>query len=355
MIRKILFLSFLVACLHVRADNRDLISRGDSCMTQYDLHGALTLYMQAFRAKDTYAVRKRLAECYYRRAEYRRMLAIIRPIPDDSLSHELMRQLFYAEKRLSEPQAQIYWGRQILRRHPMDAEIIADLAQAYTMNDQPQNAMMLTLKYMHVDSTNIMVERQFADACFLLKSYVLARDSYLHLLALGDSTFNCFYSLGMCCEQLKKPEEARAAFSKAIALTDSTKAGPLYHQGSVYVTLGKGAEAIRCLQKALQILQPDSSVLFIVHRNLGDGYLLQHDRAQAIHAWTDAVSYNPYSLTTWFYLGASCHMQSNRQQAARCLTRFIDLASAEKDPNADLKEMIRKAKVMLQSGQKRSR
>ncbi|MCI6551881.1 MAG: hypothetical protein MR450_13670 [Prevotella sp.] len=355
MIRKFLFLSFLVVCLYVHADNRDYIRRGDSCMAHYDLYGALSLYTQAFETEDTYGVRKRLAECYYRRADYRRMLAIIRPIPDDSLGHELMRQLFYAEKRLSEPQAQIYWGRQILHRYPMDAEIIADLAQAYTMNDQPQNAMMLTLKYLDVDSANVMVERQYADACFLLKSYVLARDSYLHLLALGDSTYNCFYSLGMCCEQLKKPEEALAAFSKAIALTDSAKAGPLYHQGCVYVTLGKGAEAISCLQKALQILQPDPSVLFIVHRNLGDGYLLQDDWPQAIQAWTDAVSYNPYSLTTWFYLGAAYHRQSNRQQAARCLTRFIDLASAEKDPNADLKEMIRKAKVMLQSGQTRSR
>lgn len=345
-------MSFLVACLTMSADNQDLISRGDSCLAQYDVYGALALYTQALRAEDTYAVRKCLAECYYRRADYRRMLMIVRPVPDDSLGHELMRQLFYAEKNLSEPQAQIYWGQQILKRYPMDAEIIADLAQVYTLNDQPQNAMIMTMKYLLKDSMNIAVERQYADACFLMKEYVLATDAYRHLLMMGDSTYNCFYSLGMCCEQLKKPQEAHAAFSRAIALTDSTKAGPLYHQGCVNVTLGNGAEAVRCLKKALRLLYPDSSVMFLVYRNLGDGHYLQRERQQAIHAWTKALDYNAASLTTWFYLGSAYHMQSDRKNAVRCLTRFMDLAVAEKEPTDDLRSMMQKARVMLQSAQR---
>lgn len=47
------------------------LQQGDSCMQQYNTYEALKYYQQAFDKADTYEVRTKLANCHYKRANYR--------------------------------------------------------------------------------------------------------------------------------------------------------------------------------------------------------------------------------------------------------------------------------------------
>mgnify|MGYP002870144914 CR=1 FL=1 len=61
-----------VSSMEIKADSLQLlVQAGDSCMRQYNTFEALKHYQQAFDMADTYEVRTKLADCYYKRGNYR--------------------------------------------------------------------------------------------------------------------------------------------------------------------------------------------------------------------------------------------------------------------------------------------
>ena len=78
------------------------IQAGDSCMQQYNTLEALKFYQQAFAIKDTADVRMKLADCYYKRGDYRQTADQLKLVPEDSLSHEAFRQLALSYQKQSD-------------------------------------------------------------------------------------------------------------------------------------------------------------------------------------------------------------------------------------------------------------
>ena len=221
-----------------------LIFKGDSCMSQYNTFEALNYYLKAYdiekakvsvetaeetkipldlleqfdslppekaeeiiqKIKDgaerstavSYSIARRLADCYYKRANYRQASDILKLIPEDSLSHESFRQLAFSYQKQGDNDSFIFWASQLVNRYPMDGEVVANLIHSFTKNNQPQNGIICGLKYSLRDSTNIPVHRALADAWFMNRDFTAASMIYNHLLELGDSTFNTLYSAGMC-------------------------------------------------------------------------------------------------------------------------------------------------------------
>ena len=70
---------------------------GDSCMKQHDTFHALQYYEQARANHDCAEVHRRIAECYFNRADYNKCIATLKQISifnDDSLDHEALRRCF---------------------------------------------------------------------------------------------------------------------------------------------------------------------------------------------------------------------------------------------------------------------
>ena len=109
-------------------------------------------------------VQMKLANCHYKRANYRQASDILKLVPEDSLSHESFRQLAFSYQKQGDNDSFIYWASQLVNRYPMDGEVVANLILAYAKNNQPQNGIICGLKYSLRDSTNIPVHRALADA-----------------------------------------------------------------------------------------------------------------------------------------------------------------------------------------------
>ena len=273
-------------------------------MEQYDYYHAMQYYTQVAEADDM--VKSKLATCYFLRADYRRCVALLEQLPDSVLSHDALRQLFYSYKALDDKTTkQRRWGERLLARFPMDSEVVADMALAYNLFDEPEQALALTQRYEAEDASNILVKRQKADAQFFLKQYPEATETYEQLLALGDSTFAAHYSLGMCYEQLAEADstlllKAVEHYGQAVHLNDSAKAWPLYHLGAALVKLQRNAEGIHILLMALQRMQPDDAAMFNLHSALADGYYQNEEYYSAIWDWKNCLKYNPQSLASLY-------------------------------------------------------
>lgn len=172
--------------------------------------------------------------------------------------------------------------------------------------------------------------------------------AYRLLLQQGDSTYKNMLGLGVCYERMGNAAEARKAFDVAIAMSDSTAATPLYHQGAVLNELKDYAASMDCFNKALALLRPDSAVMFSCYRGLAEGYYASNDFRRALPEFQRAQDYSPKSVTTPYYIGICKEATGDKSKAKAAYQQFLQLAAKEEKPGEELKTMIDDAKRRIQ-------
>ena len=325
-----------------------LIQAGDSLMQQYNTFEALRYYQQAFAMKDTLESRTKLADCYYKRANYRQTADLLKTVDAGELSHEAFRELALSYQKMGENEAFIYWASNLTTRFPMDGEIVAGLTLAYARANQPEKGIICGMKYCQRDSTNILVNRALADAWFMNRDFKAASKLYEQLLQQGDSTFNTLYSAGMCYTRLDSLELAYKHFVPAFLISGMQHAGCAYRLGVVCVDTGRLDEGIGYLNLATELLLPDTTTMKAITLSQGEAYYWMRQYDKAIEAWKRHLTYNPTSIATYYNIANAIYYSlPDRQPAKTYYERFLELARKEPDPNAQLQEMMAKAEELL--------
>ena len=351
-----------------------LMQRGDSCMQQFNTFEALNHYQRAYdlaEAQDSVrfsmddsdvmskyvpedkiprGVRLKLADCHFKRANYRQTAELLKNMPEDSLSHEAFRELANSYKRLGDTDSYVYWTSQLVKHYPMDGEMVAGLVLGYAQLNQPEKGLTLGLNYSLKDRTNILVNRAVADAFFLKRDFTAAGIWYDQLLQQGDSTFNTLYSAGMSHSQAGNLEKAYNCLSQALILSQLQHAGCAYRLGVVCVDTKRYEEGLRALDLAIELTKPDTTMMKAITLSQGEGYYLTEHYPEAVEAWKRHLSYNPSSIATYYNIANTyTYLVKDDEQAKKYYQQFLDLARQEAEPNEQLKEMIRKSEEMMKT------
>ena len=354
--KKILSLSFtlaLLTILPVRGEGVDsllvYVQAGDSCMQQFNTFEALQNYQRAYELSDCQDVRQKLADCHYKRANYRQVAELLKNIPEDSLSHDAFRQLAFSYQKQGDNDSFIYWAGQLLNRFPMDGEVVAGLTLAYAKANQAEKGVICGIKYSLKDSTNILVNRALADAWFMNRDFKAAGKLYDRLLEQGDSTFNTLYSAGMCCSQLDSLERAYKYLQLAFLISGMQHAGCAYRLGVVCVDTKRYPEGLNYLNLAKELLRPDTTIMKAITLSEGEGYYLTQHYPEAVEAWKEHLTYNPGSVATYFNIAnAYAYILKDEEQARYYYQQFLDKAAEVENPTSQLNEMVITAQKMLQ-------
>jgi tetratricopeptide (TPR) repeat protein len=353
-----MFILALLAVLPARGEGLDslqvLLQMGDSCMQQYNTFEALKYYRQAWEMKDTIDVRTKLADCYYKRGNYRQTADLLKLVPEDSLSHDAFRQLAQSYQKQGDTDSYIYWAGQLLGHFPMDGEIVAGLTLAYAKTNQPQRGIICGMKYSQRDSANILVNRALADAWFMNGGFTAASKLYGRLLEQGDSTFNTLYSAGMCYSQLEDLERAYHYLQLAFLISGMQHYGCAYRLGVVCVDTKRYPEGLNYLKLATELMLPDTTVMRAITLSQGEGYYLTQQYPEAVEAWKHHLSYNPSSVATYYNIAnADAYLLKDNEEAEAYYRQFLDLARKEEKPTEQLKQMIKNAEDMIRFFDKR--
>ena len=354
--KKILSLSFtlaLLTILPVRGEGVDslqvYVQAGDSCMQQFNTFEALQNYQRAYELSDCQDVRQKLADCHYKRANYRQVAEFLKNIPEDSLSHDAFRQLAFSYQKQGDNDSFMYWAGQLLNRFPMDGEVVAGLTLAYAKANQAEKGVICGMKYSLKDSTNILVNRALADAWFMNRDFKAAGKLYDRLLEQGDSTFNTLYSAGMCCSQLDSLERAYKYLQLAFLISGMQHAGCAYRLGVVCVDTKRYPEGLNYLNLAKELLRPDTTIMKAITLSEGEGYYLTQHYPEAVDAWKEHLTYNPGSVATYFNIAnAYAYILKDDEQARDYYQQFLDKAAEVENPTSQLNEMVITAQRMLQ-------
>jgi tetratricopeptide (TPR) repeat protein len=357
------------------------VQQGDSCMQQYNTFEALKHYQQAFDVaskqgivrfsmNDDFShsrpyvpedvvpktIRLKLSDCHYKRANYRQCAELLKNMSEDSLTHDAFRQLVYSYKHQGDNGAYMYWASQLLKRYPMDGEIVAGLALAYARDNQPQKGIVCAAMYTLKDSTNILVNRAEAEAWLLNGDYTMAAKLYNRLLQQGDSTFSTLYSAGMCYTKTDSLERAYQCLKPALWLSGMKHYGAAYRLGVVCVDTQRYDEGLGYLSLAMQLMQPDTTAMKAITLSQSEGYYLTQHYEEAVAAWKEHLTYNPASIATYYNIANTyAYLLKDKEQAKTYYQQFLTLARKEESPNAQLIEMIAKAEENLKSAKPNTR
>ena len=371
---------FILALLTVstaRGEDSDslqiFLQRGDSLMEQYNTYEALKCYQQAFdRAQvqgvtrfsmdDDFShsrpyvpedvvprqIRLKLADCQYKRSNYRETTELLKNMPEDSLTHDAFRQLAYGYKHQGDNGAFMYWASQLLKHYPMDGEVVAGLALAYARDNQPQKGIVCAALYTLKDSTNILVNRAEAEAWLLNGDYSMAGKLYQRLLQQGDSTFSTLYSAGMCYTKTDSLERAYQCLKSALWLSGMKHSGAAWRLGVVSIDTKRYEEGLGYLSLALELMRPDTTAMRAITLSQGESYYLTEHYAEAVAAWKEHLTYNPTSIATYYNIAnAYAYLLKDKEQAMTYYQQFLNMARKEEKPTDQLQEMIKKAEENL--------
>lgn len=348
----------LWAALPLKAEVTDsvqlFVQLGDCCMQQYNTFEALKHYQQAYEMKDTIEVRTKLADCHYKRGNYRETSELLKNVPEDSLSHDAFRQLCFSYQKQGDTDSYIYWTGQLVNHYPMDGEMVAGLTLAYAKNQQPQNGIICGMRYCLKDSTNILVNRALADAWFMNRDFSAAAKLYDRLLEQGDSTFNTLYSAGMSYSRIDSLERAYKYLQLAFLISGMQHYGCAYRLGVVCVDTKRYPEGLNYLKLATELMLPDTTVMRAITLSQGEGYYLTQQYPEAVEAWKHHLSYNPSSVATYYNIAnADAYLLKDNEEAEAYYRQFLDLARKEEKPTEQLKQMIKNAEDMIRFFDKR--
>ena len=367
------------------------LQAGDSCMQQFNTFEALKYYKQAYALAKARSQQKaveqldlpldkleelpqekqdeiiehlksmaeknaivdcmvqmKLANCHYKRANYRESAQLLKTIPEDSFSHEAFRQLALSYKKLGDLDSYVYWAGQLVARYPMDGEMVAGLTLGYVQLEQPQNGLECGQKYFAVDSTNIEVNRALADAYFMDRQFEKASQMYERLLQQGDSTFNTLYSAGMSYSRIDSLERAYKYLQLAFLISGMQHQGCAYRLGVVCVDTQRYPEGLNYLKLATEMMQPDTTTMKAITLSQGEGYYLSQHYPEAVEAWKRHLDYNPSSVATYFNIAnVYAYILKDNKLAEDYYRQFIDLARQEEKPTQQLIDMMGKAEEFL--------
>lgn len=282
-----------VSC-RAKSDNyKNLVSKGDSCMSIYDYLHALNYYQQAQLLHNGKDIKIKIGDCYFNRSQYKLCTEILKAVGEDSLTHAAYRNIYYAYKSIGNVHAQDYWGGQLIYRYPLDSRVLADLINLKAGNEinNLTGAISYGEEYFVKDSNNIDINRALANAYFENKEWERSISIYKRLLVAQDTTFYGLYRMGVAYQYSNQPDTAIIYLQHALSKQPQNPMC-LYSLGITYADLHDTENAIYYLNMAINKYKPNPNTMHVLYRTLGQAYLEAGKEKDALDNWNKAQSFS---------------------------------------------------------------
>lgn len=281
------------------------------------------------------------------RGYFNKSLEHLRTIPADSLTKEDMRLGYDNFAHLGNNDSLAYWADEILKRNPYDASLIADYTPRLNSGWQgemgkksfPQKVIDICRKYCERDSTHILINRQLAEAYYNIGNYDLALTELKKLEAVGDTCFGTLYTLGLTYQRMGDNSSAYDYLYRAYT-KNGHHAYCLFILGIVSNKAGLGAEALAYLGEAQNLLMPDRSTLFRLHKELAEALRLKGEPDYRLEELQECMRYaEEKDVNELTYQMGQCYFQlKQRDNAKEYYTKFLE-ATENKEYNDKIKSM----------------
>lgn len=283
----------------------------------------------AIHPSDT--IKHELATCYYQRADYQRCIELCRelltptdmvPVPDSSEVY-LMARCF---ERLEMVDSTLRYMALEAERNIENQSNLVSLSKLLIGNKMAKRAVDYLERYSEIDSANNAVNATKALAYYNAGYPRKAINEYNRLVDGGDHRPSTLYYLGMSYLQVDRKYDALECFRKCNDIYNGNNGLTLAMLGLVeldFDTLAvKGENDIK---NAIELMQPDSNLLFRLYFGLGDYYASLSDYRKALDYFRMAGKCKPESSELSYQLGYCYYMVGDVDNEYLYWSRYLEL------------------------------
>ncbi|MDR0894047.1 MAG: tetratricopeptide repeat protein [Prevotellaceae bacterium] len=198
-------------------------------------------------------------------------------------------------ERLEQPAFATGCYHVIQQKYPADYLAAAKLGALYIAAHYYDYAIEATERYRQIDTTNIYVNRQNAQAYCLNKDYLKAIERYTQLMAEGDSTFQTCYYLGVSYYATTKNYFEAHDMLEMARKYDPQNVNLLYYLGRACSRSSWKEQGVMYLEDAINFVTPTDSVMSRLYGGLASCYGENHQYLKQIEAMN--IRYQKFDKT----------------------------------------------------------
>ena len=227
-------------------------------------------------------------------------------------------------------------------KYPDDYLAAAKLGQIYNAMQFYEYAIESTEKYREADTTNVVVNRQNAQAYCLSGDYPMAIKRYEYLVGQRDSSFHTYYYLGVSYYATEKFYEAHDMLEIARKY-DPENVNLLYYLGRACAKTSWKKQGIEYLETAIDLSLPKDSAMTRLYKGLRDCCRLGREPAKAIQAAKDQYKYDKTNHKLLYDIAIDYLFMKDNKNATHYLEVF--LKTRPKDTKETAIEINKKGEV----------
>lgn len=246
------------------------------------------------------------------------------------------------EGRTGFPDAALGCYHVIQDKYPDDYLAAAKLGQIYNAMQFYEYAIEATEKYREADTTNVVVNRQNAQAYCLSGDYPMAIKRYEYLVGQRDSSFHTYYYLGVSYYATEKFYEAHDMLEIARKY-DPENVNLLYYLGRACAKTSWKKQGIEYLETAIDLSLPKDSAMTRLYKGLRDCCRLGREPAKAIQAAKDQYKYDKTNHKLLYDIAIDYLFMKDNKNATHYLEAF--LKTRPKDTKETAIEINKKGEV----------
>ena len=227
-------------------------------------------------------------------------------------------------------------------KYPDDYLAAAKLGQIYNAMQFYEYAIEATEKYREADTTNVVVNRQTAQAYCLSGDYPMAIKRYEYLVGQRDSSFHTYFYLGVSYYATEKFYEAHDMLEIARKY-DPENVNLLYYLGRACAKTSWKKQGIEYLETAIDLSLPKDSAMTRLYKGLRDCCRLGREPAKAIQAAKDQYKYDKTNHKLLYDIAIDYLFMKDNKNATHYLEAF--LKTRPKDTKETAIEINKKGEV----------
>ena len=227
-------------------------------------------------------------------------------------------------------------------KYPDDYLAAAKLGQIYNAMQFYEYAIEATEKYREADTTNVVVNRQNAQAYCLSGDYPMAIKRYEYLVGQRDSSFHTYYYLGVSYYATEKFYEAHDMLEIARKY-DPENVNLLYYLGRACAKTSWKKQGIEYLETAIDLSLPKDSAMTRLYKGSRDCCRLGREPAKAIQAAKDQYKYDKTNHKLLYDIAIDYLFMKDNKNATHYLEAF--LKTRPKDTKETAIEINKKGEV----------
>lgn len=300
-----------------------LIELAECCKQSGRFKDALLYYKQAVDLKpDNKFAHMQYAKILFSQGKYRLSLDECTELLKTDSSADVLRLRAENLEKMNNILEALLSYTNILNKYPEDYLTNARMGSILMGMKEYSSVIALTERYRQIDSTNIDINRQNAQAYCLNLEYPTAIRRYNYLTEEGDSTYHTCYYLGVSYYATGKYKDAYKWLVKAYEQVPDN-ADLLYYLGRSSAKLTMPDQGIAYLNQALDLTIPKDSVMARMYKALVECYHVANKTPQEIQALKMQYRYDPDKPVLLYSIAHISFQKGDMKATERYLKAFL--------------------------------